>query len=177
MSDILIHTYDSPLGVLLLGVYKERLCMADWKYRKQREAQDRSLQQLLHSKYIEQIHPLHQEAIHQFEAYFQGRLTEFNLPLHLVGTEFQQQVWRALQQVQYGTWCSYAALSRKLHNEKAIRAVAAANGANRLSIIIPCHRILGSNGALTGYAGGLRAKEKLLRLEKISLNHGQQCLF
>ncbi len=103
-----------------------------------------------------------QEAAEQFLAYFEGTRTTFNLKLNPKGTEFQQKVWKALLQIPYGTTTSYLELSKTLGDVKAIRAVAAANGKNPLWIVVPCHRVIGSNGELTGYAGGLPRKKWLL---------------
>lgn len=89
----------------------------------------------------------------------------FNLPLDLEGTEFQKKVWKELQKISYGKTISYKMLSEKIGNVKAIRAVGKANGENPVAIIVPCHRVIGSNGSLTGYASGLDIKEKLLLLE------------
>ena len=106
------------------------------------------------------------EANRQFAAYFSGELTEFDLPLSAQGTEFQKRVWNALCTIPYATTISYAELARRVGNPKASRAVGLANGANPLSIIVPCHRVIGANGSLTGYGGGLRAKQILLDLER-----------
>jgi methylated-DNA-[protein]-cysteine S-methyltransferase len=101
----------------------------------------------------------------QLKAYFSGTRKIFNIPLLMVGTEFQKSVWEGLIKIPYGTTTSYLELSKNIGNEKAVRAVASANGANAISILIPCHRIIGSDGSLVGYAGGLPAKKKLLTLE------------
>jgi methylated-DNA-[protein]-cysteine S-methyltransferase len=97
--------------------------------------------------------------------YFAHERKDFNIPLLTVGTDFQKSVWEGLIKIPYGTTASYLELSKNIGNEKAVRAVASANGANAISILIPCHRIIGSNGDLVGYAGGLPAKKKLLELE------------
>ncbi len=102
----------------------------------------------------------------QFAAYFAGDLKEFDLPLAPRGTEFQQRVWKALGTIPYALTISYAELARRIDNPKASRAVGLANGANPLSIIVPCHRVIGTNGSLTGYGGGLKAKQHLLDLER-----------
>ena len=99
------------------------------------------------------------------------------MPIRTIGNDFQKRVWKALQQIPCGETRSYLQLSESLGNPKAIRAVASANGANALSILIPCHRIIGSNGELTGYAGGLNAKKKLLELENPNLKNSQLDLF
>lgn len=105
------------------------------------------------------------EACRQLEAYFDGQLHEFDLPLAPKGTEFQNQVWRALQQVKYGETASYLDIAKAIGNPKAVRAVGMANGRNPIAIVVPCHRIIGSNRTLTGYAGGLPRKQYLLNLE------------
>ncbi|WP_290612928.1 methylated-DNA--[protein]-cysteine S-methyltransferase [Arsukibacterium sp. UBA3155] len=111
-------------------------------------------------------------AAEQLEQYFYGDLTTFNLPLAATGTPFQQQVWQALCQLPYGTTCSYASIADSIAKPKAVRAVGAANGRNPLAIVVPCHRVIGANGSLTGYAGGLRNKAWLLQHEqRLKLQH------
>nr|WP_305881892.1 methylated-DNA--[protein]-cysteine S-methyltransferase [Endozoicomonas sp. SCSIO W0465] len=102
----------------------------------------------------------------ELEAYFRGELTRFTVALDLRGTDFQQQVWRALQQIGYGQRCSYQDIASSIHRPKAVRAVGAANGANPVAIIVPCHRVIGKNGKLTGYAHGVEMKQYLLDLEQ-----------
>ncbi len=104
-------------------------------------------------------------AFNQLREYFFGERKKFNLPLDLEGTDFQKKVWKELQKIPYGKTISYKILSAKIGNVKAIRAVGKANGENPAAIVVPCHRVIGSNGSLTGYAGGLDIKEKLLLLE------------
>jgi len=109
------------------------------------------------------------EAVHQLESYFAGKLESFDLPLAPKGTPFQQKVWRKLCEIPYGRTISYGELAARIGNPKASRAVGLANGSNPIAIVIPCHRVIGSNGKLTGYGGGLPAKEKLLALERRQL--------
>jgi methylated-DNA-[protein]-cysteine S-methyltransferase len=101
----------------------------------------------------------------QLEAYFRGELREFTCKLDLIGTQFQKSCWNALLQIPYGKTCSYADIARNIGRPNAFRAVGQANHDNPIAIIVPCHRVLGANGTLTGYGGGLNTKEKLLRLE------------
>ncbi|RYD21810.1 MAG: methylated-DNA--[protein]-cysteine S-methyltransferase [Verrucomicrobiaceae bacterium] len=110
-------------------------------------------------------HPLLLEAERQLNAYFSGELRIFSLPLDFSGTDFQKAVWNALLTIPYGETRSYGEIAMQLGNPKAVRAVGATNGKNPISIIAPCHRVIGSNGKLTGFAGGLEAKSFLLRLE------------
>lgn len=104
-------------------------------------------------------------AVQQLQAYFMGELKEFDLKLDLQGTDFQKKVWQALLEIPYGKTISYLELSRKLGDVKAIRAVASANGKNPVWIVVPCHRVIGSDGSLTGYAGGIERKKFLLEHE------------
>ena len=166
MHKIHIQTYASPVGNILLGSYGDKLCLSDWENRKMRKTIDTRLQKYLKTEYIEESSSVIDEAIKQLDAYFRGERTTFDIPLLMLGTEFQKSVWNGLMQIPYGKTASYLELSKNIGNEKAVRAVANANGANALSLFIPCHRIIGSNGTLTGYAGGLDTKKKLLELEQ-----------
>jgi methylated-DNA-[protein]-cysteine S-methyltransferase len=114
-------------------------------------------------------HPILKLAVIQLDEYFAGQRDKFNLPLAAEGTPFQQSVWQALQQIRFGTSASYLDIAKTINNPKAVRAVGAANGKNPLSIIVPCHRVIGSNGKLTGYAGGLDRKLWLLSHENIEV--------
>ena len=107
-----------------------------------------------------------QEVKRQLEEYFSGRLQDFDLPLKPKGTDFQKQVWKALLTIPYGETKSYGDIAKQIGKEKAVRAVGGANHVNPISIVIPCHRVIGKNGNLTGYGGGLEVKEKLLELER-----------
>ena len=166
-----IHTeiYASPHGELILGSYNDQLCLCDWRYRKSRELIDRRIQTALKASFVEAGSKVNEKCKDQLEQYFSGERKEFDLSILLVGSDFQKRVWNLLLEIPYGKTLSYLSLSRRLGDEKAIRAVARANGDNAFSIIVPCHRILGSDGSLTGYAGGLRTKQKLLQLESASL--------
>lgn len=110
-----------------------------------------------------------EETVRQLQAYFRGELKEFTVPLAFEGTPFQQSVWKNLLAIPYGKTISYSQLADRVGQPKAVRAVGLANGQNPIPIIIPCHRVIGSNGKLTGYGGGLPIKEKLLALESKQL--------
>jgi len=166
---ISIQYYQTPVGELMLGAYENQLCMADWRYRKMRKSIDVRLIKGLNATYTEEDTPILEETRKQLDEYFNRKRQTFDVPLLMVGTDFQKQVWRGLIDIPYGTTCSYLELSKNIGNEKAVRAVASANGANAISIMIPCHRIIGSDGSLVGYAGGLPAKKKLLQLEQVLL--------
>lgn len=115
--------------------------------------------------------PLLKEAFNQIEEYFAGKRFNFDLPLKAKGTEFQKQVWNELSKISYGETRSYKDIAIAIGNPKASRAIGMANNKNPLAIVVPCHRVIGSNGTLTGYAGGLGVKEKLLYLERASKIH------
>jgi len=165
-EEISIQYWKSPVGKIILGSYGEKLCLADWQYRKQRERIDRRLQKNLKAEYRESSSSVIEETMAELEEYFVKKRKVFDIPLLLTGTDFQRSVWNSLLQIPYGSTVSYLDLAKSIGNEKAVRAVASANGANAISILIPCHRVVGSNATLTGYAGGLDVKEKLLTLEK-----------
>jgi methylated-DNA-[protein]-cysteine S-methyltransferase len=175
-ENIKIEYFKSAYGELILGDYQGQLCLCDWRYRKMRDRIDQRIQSQLECTYQEENTDLLEEVKKQLLEYFNGQRTQFELPLLLVGSEFQKSVWNGLLEIPFGETESYLGLSEKLGNEKAIRAVASANGANAISIIVPCHRIIGSDGALVGYAGGLNTKKKLLELEG-SLDTSQLSLF
>lgn len=137
-----------------------------------RAAIDSRIQSGLNAEFILQDDEIMEQTRKQLDEYLNGPRTSFDVPLLMVGSDFQKAVWNALMEVPYGKTSSYLDLAKSVANEKAVRAVAAANGANAIAIIIPCHRILGSNGQLVGYAGGLAVKKQLLNLE-----HGYRSLF
>lgn len=169
-QQISISYYKNPFGELLLGSYNQQLCLADWRYRNKRTSIDNRIQMALNAHYVEQDDAILDKTKTQLSHYFEGKRTEFDIPLLLIGSDFQKKVWNTLLQIPFGKTDTYLGLSKKLANEKAIRAVASANGANAISIIVPCHRIIGNKGALVGYAGGLNTKMKLLTLENPTFN-------
>lgn len=165
MKHIRTHLYHSPCGDLLLGSFDGKLCLCDWTAEKHRELVNRRLRHILRADYLEETSPVIREAARQLDEYFSRKRTAFDIPIIFAGTQFQESVWRALPKIPYGATISYAALAGQIGRPKSVRAVANANGANAISIFIPCHRVIGSDGSLTGYGGGLRAKEFLLELE------------
>ena len=125
----------------------------------------RRLQKTLHADYKETTSDILNETVRQLDEYFAGTRRNFTIPLLFVGTDFQKKVWNKLLEIPYGKAVSYGELARMIDMPKAVRAVANANGANAISILAPCHRIIGSDRSLTGYGGGLAAKKLLLDLE------------
>lgn len=152
----------TPLGDMLIQSINEQLTHCDFLDGKNYL----SLQNIKKQKNYCRETTLLAETQHQLQQYFNGELHQFDLPLGAQGTTFQQKVWRTLQTIAYGETNSYADIATKIHSPKAVRAVGSANGKNPLAIIVPCHRVIGSNGSLTGYAGGLDRKKALLHLEQ-----------
>jgi methylated-DNA-[protein]-cysteine S-methyltransferase len=149
-------TMESPVGPLLLVGDTQRLRSVSFEKSKRAER--------VRPEWKEDKAPF-AEVIRQLRAYFGGELQEFGVPLALEGTQFQLRVWRSLQTIPYGETISYGQLAQRIGNPKAVRAVGLANGCNPIPIIIPCHRVIGSDGSLTGFGGGLANKKKLLALE------------
>lgn len=166
MENINIQYFKTAYGELILGSHDNHLIMADWRYRKMRDRIDKRLQSRLSASYIEKSSTVLDLTRQQLTDYFNYERKNFDIPLKLIGTEFQKNVWGNLKKIAYGKTTSYLELANSISNPQAVRAVANANGANAMSIIIPCHRVIGSNGSLGGYAGGLPAKRKLLDLEQ-----------
>jgi methylated-DNA-[protein]-cysteine S-methyltransferase len=157
MNQVLFTRAPSPLGPLLLVGTEDALTSIWLPSGRDRLEPD--------PDWVE-ARPPFAEAVRQLDAYFAGRLRRFDLPLAPKGTAFQQRVWQALLDIPYGETASYGQLARRIDRPAAVRAVGAANGQNPLSIVIPCHRVIGSDGRLVGYGGGLPAKSALLALER-----------
>ena len=151
------HSIDTPIGGLLLvgdaealhGVYFQDGKRGPYKPDKSWEPAEKPFR----------------EAVRQLRAYFAGKLTDFDLPLKPAGTDFQLKVWKTLQTIPYGKTWSYGELAQRIRRPAAFRAVGAANGQNPIPVIVPCHRVIGADGSLTGFGGGLPIKQKLLALE------------
>jgi methylated-DNA-[protein]-cysteine S-methyltransferase len=165
MNEIEIQYYKTPLGELVLGSINSKLCLCDWRYRKMRKAIDDRILKVTDGVFVERSSDLIELAKAELDEYFSGTRKIFSVPYLLAGTDFQKRVWDELIKIPFGNTETYMGLSRKLNNPNLTRAVAAANGANALAIFVPCHRIIGSHGELTGYAGGLKAKQYLLNHE------------
>ncbi len=165
MDQIHISYHKTKIGEFILGSYENKLCILDYRYRKMRTRLDNRIKKGLKAQYLEKEDELIAKTKKQLDEYLQGERKKFDIPLLIVGSDFQKQVWEELLKVPYGQTISYLDLAKKIDNPKAVRAVANANGANAIAIIIPCHRVIESNGGLGGYAGGLGAKKKLLNIE------------
>jgi len=170
MNQVYIQYHKTRIGELILGSFEGNLCLLDFRYRKMRHAIDSRLKSGLNAEFILRDDEILGETRKQLDEYLCGNRTFLNIPVLMVGTDFQKSVWNALLKVPYGKTASYLDLAKAIDNEKSVRAVAGANGANAIAIIIPCHRIIGSNGDLVGYGGGLAVKKQLLNLEQGYLN-------
>lgn len=161
MNTVFYTTLESPVGTLLLAGDSQALRMVSFQSSKHAEPPQADWKQ--------DKAPF-AEVIRQLRAYFRGERKEFDLPLAPEGTEFQLRVWNRLRTIPYGETISYAQLAERIGNPKAVRAVGLANGSNPIPIIIPCHRVIGSDGSLTGFGGGLSTKKMLLELESKQLS-------
>ncbi len=150
---------DSPLGKLTIVARSSKLVAILWENDQPNRVRLGEMEQQDSDSTLLEVE-------WQLQEYFQGKRQQFDLPLEFNGTEFQKQVWQALLQIPYGETRSYLDIATAIGNKKAVRAVGAANGRNPISIIAPCHRVIGASGALTGFAGGLEAKALLLSLEQ-----------
>jgi len=161
VSAVYYTTFESPVGPLVLAGESSALRRVSFENGK-RSTPPRADWKLDKEPFA--------EVIRQLQAYFRGELKEFDLPLAMEGTEFQLRVWNALRAIPYGETVSYAQLAERIGNPKAVRAVGSANGSNPIPIIVPCHRVIGSDGSLTGFGGGLSTKKMLLELENKQLS-------
>lgn len=152
-------TIKSPVGLLKLVASDKGLAAILWENDDPKRIRLSPLSE-------DKNHPILLETERQLNDYFVGDLKVFSLELDAVGTDFQKDVWEALRTIPYGETRSYGQIAKQIGNPKAVRAVGAANGKNPISIVVPCHRVIGSNGKLTGFAGGLEIKACLLNIEK-----------
>lgn len=153
-----IYFYDTIIGPL--GIKDDGKNIIEIFFSKEEVAKDLELRET----------PLIKATMEQLQEYFEGKRKDFDIPMEAKGTEFQKSVWDQLLKVPYGETCSYGEIAKRIGNPKASRAIGMANNRNPISIIIPCHRVIGASGKLVGYGGGLDIKEKLLKLEKENLN-------
>lgn len=167
--EIFTKYIDSPLGELEISATEEYLTSVLFV-----DAQKKPSPRKAVSDYTPVVI---EEYLKQITEYFEGSRTEFNLKIHHEGTDFQKTVWKELENIPYGKTISYLELSRRIGNEKAIRAVGTTNGNNKFNIIVPCHRVIGSNGSLVGYGGDLWRKKWLLDHEAKTLGNYQMSLF
>lgn len=166
-DSIFIKRYHFPCGELMLGSYGEKLCLCRWVDCKNQRLIDYRLQRMLSARFVENgTNDVIELARQQLNDYFWNKSREFNVPLLFIGTDFQKSVWNELLTIPYGTTVSYGDIAQRLGDPESARAVANACALNAINIIVPCHRIIGNNGNLKGYSGGLQKKEYLLDMEQ-----------
>ena len=176
---IIVKPYATPCGIIVLGSTGEKLCLCEWPGvdsagctdigRMLRAHSITVMARRLKAEFEEGTSAVIEKAAGQLDEYFDGRRTVFDLPIVFAGTDFQRMVWSEIAKIPYGHTISYGELARRIGRPSSVRAVANATGANVISVIVPCHRVIGSDNSLTGYAGGLKAKEYLLKSEGILL--------
>lgn len=160
---------ETPLGTMIACANENGICMLEFSDRKALPTELKDISKHFDANIVQGENSHFKTLEKELEEYFAGKLKDFTVPLAPVGTDFQKKVWEILRTIPYGTTRTYQQQADILGNPKAVRAVANANGLNKISIIIPCHRVIGSNGTLTGYGGGIWRKQKLLELEKAIL--------
>jgi len=161
-----IKRFTTEIGPMFACATSPGLCLLEFTDRRMLETEFKDLRKRLNAVILPGENPYLEQAEKQLKEYFQGKRKSFSIPLQTPGTEFQQSVWNVLQDIPFGETRSYLEQAVALGNPKAVRAVASANGHNRIAIIIPCHRVIGSDGKLVGYGGGLHRKKWLLDLEQ-----------
>ncbi len=157
---------ETNLGTMVACATDKGVCLLEFSDRKGLETELKQLAKYHNANIVQGQNKYFKQLKEELDAYFEGRLKEFKVPLDISGTDFQKQIWQALVEIPYGTTSSYLRQAEVLGKPLSVRAVANANGMNKIAIVIPCHRVVGSDGSLTGYAGGLWRKRKLIDLEK-----------
>jgi AraC family transcriptional regulator, regulatory protein of adaptative response / methylated-DNA-[protein]-cysteine methyltransferase len=165
-EQLLIHRFTTPLGPMFACASTNGLCLLEFVDRRMLETEFEDLQRRLDARILAGENDHIRTAEQQLAEYFDGKRTAFSVPLDTPGTDFQLQVWQALLRIPFGTTSTYQRQAESLGNRKAVRAVARANGMNRVAIIVPCHRVIGKDNTLVGYAGGLERKRWLLEHER-----------
>lgn len=164
---LVIHRFTTPLGPMFSCASEKGLCMLEFTDRRMLETELGDLQRYFKTSIIAGENKHTKQAETEILEYFEGKRYSFDVALDFVGSEFQKMVWEQLMKIEYGAVTTYLKQAQKLNRPEAVRAVANANGANKISIIIPCHRVIGSDGSLTGYGGGLARKQWLLDHERL----------
>ncbi len=162
---IVVNRILSPLGPMIVGATDAGVCLLEFADRRMLESQFKMLVRVTQRRLTTGNHGLIDDVATQLHEYFQGKRHSFDVPLKICGTEFQEKVWKRLLQIPYGETMSYEQLARDIGHRGAQRAVGRANGDNRLAIVVPCHRVIRSDGTLSGYGGGLWRKQRLIDLE------------
>jgi len=166
MNQINTRYHSTQIGEVILGSFHGKLCLLDFVKGKTRGTVEDRIRQVLNAELVEQDDDILRETRRQLDEYLEGLRKGFDIPVLMLGTDFQKDVWNAVTRVPYGATSTYSQIARDIGKERAVRAVGNAMAANPISIIVPCHRIIGSGGKLVGYGGGLSLKRRLLTLEQ-----------
>jgi methylated-DNA-[protein]-cysteine S-methyltransferase len=166
MGQIKIQLHKTEIGEVILGSFHGRLCLLDFGRGKARGTVEDRIRQALNAELVRLDDEILRETRRQLNEYLEGQRNGFDIAVLMAGTDFQKDVWNAVMRVPYGATSTYSQIARDIGRERAVRAVGNAMAANPISIIVPCHRIIGSGGELVGYGGGLPLKRKLLTLEQ-----------
>lgn len=176
MNRINTQLHETKVGEIILGSFRGKLCLLSFRGREMKTGVDDRIRNALNAELVEQDDEVLTETSRQLDEYLEGQRREFDIPVLMVGTDFQKSVWNVLMKVPYGDTSTYSQVARDVGNERAVRAVGNANAANPISIIVPCHRIIGSDGQLVGYGGGLSIKRRLLELERQNTRACDRCM-
>ena len=174
LSVIYLQQIETPIGALVICASEKGICLVEFADIQDLEREYQRICKAKQARIIESSSDLIEQLKGELDAYFKGELKAFTVPLDLIGTEFQQTVWQGLCTIPYGQTKSYKEQAEFLQLPKSIRAVANANGQNRMALVIPCHRIIGTDRSLTGYRGGIWRKKFLLELENKAYNKTEQ---
>ena len=169
-SIILFSQLSTPLGQMFICATENGVCLVEFDNNKRREKELIDLQKMLNAHTLAGENDHIKQAKKEIAEYFDGQRKIFEVPLHMPGTDFQVSVWESVCQIPYGTTSTYQQQAKRIKNPKAIRAMGAANGSNRISIIVPCHRVIGKDGKLRGYGSGIEKKRWLLEHERAHSN-------
>lgn len=182
MNQINTRHHSTQMGEVILGSFDGRLCLLDFVEGKAGGIVRDRIRRVLNAKLVEHDDDILRETRRQLDEYLEGQRKGFDIPVLMVGTDFQKDVWNAVMRVPYGASSTYSQIARDIGKERAVRAVGNAMAANPIAIIIPCHRVVGSDGTLVGYGGGLSRKSRLLTLERRNAlaldaqNEGAKCV-
>lgn len=163
---IIYKRIKTPVGEMSLGAFGSKICFLEFHMPDRFEEMSRRICKLYEAEFVEGTCNVIEKAEKELREYFEVERKEFSVPLVLRGTEFELKIWKQLQKIPYGQVCSYSDMANKINSPKSVRAVGGANHNNPIAIIIPCHRVVGKNGSLVGYGGGMDKKKFLIELER-----------
>lgn len=172
MTTLIARTFDTPLCTMRGATSDRGICLLEMGSPERKQREQAELEAAFKTPMIEGDHPILDQLEHELDAYFAGELTGFTVPLDTPGSDWQRKVWNALCEIPFGETTSYGQLASRLGNPGGARAVGLANGQNRVSIVVPCHRVIASDGTLHGYGGGLPRKRWLLDHEALHAGAG-----